>query len=50
MWRSIQEEFVKLIHRMDELMAECYPGMQLEFNEASLLEIFTDIAAAQGAH
>lgn len=45
-WRSIQEEFVKLYHRIDQLIRECYPdsGIHLEFDERTLLTIFTEIA------
>lgn len=48
-WRNVQEEFVKLYHRIDALLKECYPGIQLEFDEQNLLDIFTEIATSSAS-
>ncbi|EGD72018.1 hypothetical protein PTSG_00034 [Salpingoeca rosetta] len=45
-WRSIQEEFVRLHAHFEELIAKCYPNsnIRLEFEVEDLLQYFASIA------
>ncbi|KAJ3340482.1 Exocyst complex component 1 [Gonapodya sp. JEL0774] len=45
-WRNIQEEFIKLLNRYDDLIARCWPksGLQLEFSVKDMLDWFSEIA------
>ena len=45
-WRSMQEEFIRQYKHIEDLIARCYPGanVNLEFSINEVLQYFSDIA------
>ncbi|KXS17867.1 hypothetical protein M427DRAFT_54115 [Gonapodya prolifera JEL478] len=48
-WRDIQEEFIKLLNRYEDLISRCWPksGLKLEFSVKDMLDWFSEIARSQ---
>lgn len=46
-WRSIQEEFARLLRKYEDIIGKCYPesNARLDFSMEELLEYFSDMAS-----